>query len=84
MKPQAVKRSNLPLGLGLVLFGTGMALFPLWYTKNAAPQVNQRQMMAQSRGWDRCRPNLTTPRLAARPAASLVIVTASGHVGSCH
>lgn len=39
MKPQAVKRSNLPLAAGLLLFGTGMALFPLWYTKKAAPQV---------------------------------------------
>jgi hypothetical protein len=43
MKPQAVKRSNLPVGLGLVIFGTGMALFPLWYTKSAAPQLTYKE-----------------------------------------
>lgn len=43
MKPQAVKRSNLPLAAGLLLFGTGMALFPLWYTKKAAPQLTYKE-----------------------------------------
>ena len=35
---KAARKSNLPIAAGLVLFGTGMALFPLWYTKTG-PQV---------------------------------------------
>lgn len=40
MAPPQRPKSNLPVAAGLVLFGAGMALFPLWYTKTG-PTVSR-------------------------------------------